>query len=240
VDLFSLLAKQGLAILIGFCAAVVVLPPPYSSTDFIFVFLRWVLVQTLFFRSKAELVSITSRTFLCSKESFFRSLVVAAVLKLSAPDFSATESLLSSSVSPFGLVRRECASLEARRADSVCCSRIRPARLCPSICSSLRVAACAASDFCAREFLLPRSRSPVPSYPSAVFSHRPIFRSARHQDWRISFSHLLVGLLILLAMDLLTLLLPDFRLLPIYHGLWDLAVSILTQLRKQRKLARFS
>jgi hypothetical protein len=44
VDLFSLLASQGPVILIGFCAAVVVLPPQYSFTDFLFsVFLCCVL-----------------------------------------------------------------------------------------------------------------------------------------------------------------------------------------------------
>jgi hypothetical protein len=67
----------------------------------------------------------------------FHSLVFSAVLKLSAPDFSATESLLSSSVSPFDLVRQECWA---------CCSRVKVKSCAYSVISLIILFLTAASS----------------------------------------------------------------------------------------------
>jgi hypothetical protein len=111
VDLFSLLASQGPVILLGFCAAVVVLPPPYSSADFIFVFLCWVLVQGLCSSGLRQSLSPSQAGRSCAARNHF-----CAPWWL--PPFSSCRCLIflprSLPRSPFGLVREECWACRSR------------------------------------------------------------------------------------------------------------------------------
>jgi hypothetical protein len=104
---FSLLASQG-PVVLGFRAAVVVLPPPYSSADFIFIFLCWVLVQGLC--SSRLRQSLSPQRAGCSRAArnhFSAPWFLPPFSSCRRLIFLPQESLLSSSVSPLSLVRQE-------------------------------------------------------------------------------------------------------------------------------------